>query len=266
MAELDTRVSAALSREARVVGRLRLAARGCASLSVGLAVVRHAEGDEGDGFMITGDDPSRAPRTAPRGEERRNAEWDPNADLDRRGSCDDDAAPEVYFFRAQHGSEHSVEQIHLDNLDLEACGFYGHFLRHGDLDGDGTTEVRVETRTGGWQEMSAGTDRSHRLFIFDLATLRVQLALELGYERAPECGFDYEDLSGAMSFRDLDGDEHRDVVVRQQLEGRDSQFSQADYQDWRTHAWRYDTSADSYVRAPELDAAVRGARSAGAAE
>ncbi|MEQ8452759.1 MAG: hypothetical protein RLO52_03435 [Sandaracinaceae bacterium] len=259
MAEIDTRVSAALSREARVVGRLRLAARGCASLSVGLVVVRHAEDDDGiDGFMITGDDPSRAPRTGPRGEERRNAPWAPNADLDRRGSCDSDAAPEVHFFRAQHGPDHSVEQIHLENLDVEACGFYGHDLRHGDLDGDGTTEVRVETRTGGWQEMSAGTDRSHRLFIFDLASFRAQLALELGYERAPECGLDYEDLSGVMSLRDLDGDEHRDVVVRQHLEGRDSHFSPAEYQDWRTNVWRYDASADGYVRAEELDSTVRG--------
>ncbi len=260
MVELDERITAALHREALVVGRVRLAARGCPVVSAGVAVVRNAADpvDDEDSplvpLTITGDDPDRAPVVGARGDERRDGPWP--GSTEKNANCNPTAAPELYLFRAVHGADGTVAALALAHLSGDACGVYGHDLQFGDLDGDGTTELRVESLTGS-EEENEGDSREQLLWLFDLATLRPELALNVGrhyaYGAAPGLT---ESTTGSISLRDVDGDGDRDVIFRHFTEAVDELNGHGTTREWTTEVHAYDPATDTYVRAQALDARV----------
>lgn len=260
LAELDEAVRASRSApNAVVVGRLRLAARGCPRISAGLALVPPAgDPDEEPAASWT---EAEAPTLGPRGDERRTAAWTDGAD-DGDTACG--APATLVFFRAVHAARGAIERLDVEVLDEDSCTLHGHQLQHGDLDGDGTTEVRVEARAGGVADMSAGADRRHRLWIFDLASVRSQVALTMGLEQAAEEeGYGHRSVRADLALRDLDGDGDRDIVLRVREEASERSFDDTDiegHRDWRSEAHEYDAPADVYRRAQALDARIPGAR------
>ncbi len=261
MVELDERITALLHREALVVGRVRLAARGCPVVSAGVVLVRDAAdraedgASEGPPLRITGDDADRGPVVGARGDERRDGPWP--GPTEKNADCTYGAPPSLYLFRAVHSPGGAVSALAVAYLWDDACGVYGHDLQFGDLDGDGTTELRVESLTGGAEEMTGGNSRAQLLWIFDLASFRPEFALNLGVDfvdgNAPGLG---SSTTGSVSLRDLDGDGARDVIVRRFIDAVNEWEGLGRTVQWTTEVHAYAPATDTYVRAQALDARV----------
>jgi hypothetical protein len=255
--ELDARMSAQLQHSARTAGRLRLAGRGCPRLSVGIAIV--ATGSEGAEALVPmsiGDSNDRVPLAGPRGEERRNRTWSETGSLETdESNCE--SAHQLIFFRALHGADGGVESVETTVLEPEVCTLFGHELTHGDIDHDGSTEIRLRTRTSGILDMSAGAERHEWLRIFDLSDMRLELEAKLGERVLAEVmGYGGEELHADFALRDLDGDGDRDVLI--QGRGISSERNPDDTDEERTHftlrqAYAYEPDTDEWRRAEELD-------------
>ena len=255
--DLDDRIAAAQpARRARVIGRARLAARGCPSLSVGLALIARADDDldDDDAFPIAG--ALATPVAGPRGDERRDGPWVAGAIEEGVTSCLEVAIPTLVMFRATHARDGSVEALAFHSLG-EVCTVLGHDLELGDVDDDGSTEIRVRTRTSGSMDMSAGRDRVETLRIVDVAGWRVQTELEVAiWEDAEVEGYGGRSREGDITLRDLDADGDRDLVFTHRDEDRmrsDDDSGEESYRSWAHEAFVYDASRDLYTRAATLD-------------
>ncbi len=259
--ELDQRITAWFSRSARVAGRVRLRARGCPRISAGVVMVGAAMDDDVNGLII-GDDPTQPPVAGERGDERRDRPFGDSGDLaDDQSDCAEETSH--YFFRAVHDASGAVREIELDKLG-GACTLFAHDLQHGDLDRDGTTEIRVETWTSTIMDISAGAERYAVLVIYDLAELRRELTLEVGRHQLAEVeGYGGSSVRSDVAFRDLDEDGDRDLVVRRRWQESMRTMDDLDeehYRGWSSEAYEYDAPSDEFRRASSLDARIPGAR------
>ncbi len=255
LVDLDARLADAQpDRRARVIGRVRLSARGCPPLSVGLALIARADDDVADDVAFPIDGALPEPVPGARGDERRDAPWDPNAIARGRSSCEDESMPTLVMFRATHARDGAVEAIAFHSLG-EPCTVLGHDLEFGDVDGDGSTEVRLRVRTSGLMDMSAGRDRSETLRIVDVATWQVQVELEVAtLEDAEVEGYGGRTRVGDVTLRDLDADGDRDLVFTHRDEDRmRSDDDEESFRSSAREAFSYDPTTDVYTRAPTLD-------------
>ncbi len=224
---------------------------------MGIALLRATTGSEDSAFPILGDDPSRAPIAGARGDERRNEPWVPGAIDDGTTECDPATPSTLVLFRAVHGRDGHLEAIALRNLG-EPCTLLGHDLSFGDLDRDGSTEVRLRTRTSGVPDMGAGRERAETLQIIDIASWQVQIELLAAQLEAEEVdGYGGRTREGDVTLRDLDGDGDRDLVFTHRDEVRMRNDDDTDEESFRSsahEAYTYDLRLDRYDRAETLDA------------
>lgn len=259
LSDLDARIAGAQpDRVARVVGRARLTARGCPRVSVGIALLVRATGEDDDAitFPIVGDDPADAPTAGPRGDERRDGPWLAGQIEAGVTDCDDQALPTLVLFRAVHASDGAVAGLAFRSLG-EPCTVLGHDLTFGDLDDDRSTEIRLRVRTGDVMDMSAGRARAETLRIVDVASWQVQVELEAAVLEAEEVdGYGGRTREGDVTLRDLDADGDRDLVFTHRDEVRMRNDDDSDEESFRSsehEAYTYDPRLDRYDRTEALD-------------
>lgn len=257
LVDLDARIASAQpDRRARVIGRVRLAARGCPSLSVGVALLARADDAADDELVFPIEGALDAPVAGQRGDERRVPPWTADGIASGTTTCEETQLPTLVMFRATHARDGSVEALAFLPLG-EICTYLGHDLSFGELDGDGSTEVRLRVRTSGVMDMSAGRDRSETLRIVDLAAWRTQLELEVATLEDTEVeGYGGRTREGDITLRDLDADGDRDIVFTHRDEDRMRSEDDSEEESFRSsahEAFAYDPTADTYTRAPHLD-------------
>jgi hypothetical protein len=259
---LDAALSSALSRPAWVLGRVRGRSRGCPDVSVGLAIMNARSSDRDPaqhGYESLEDVYASTERiVGERGDERRTMPWveDGSWDADDYRCGPYDNISDIVLFRAAH-VEGRIENLKTAVLMSDRCGWLRHSLVLGDIDHDGRSEVRVEARTLLSTNEASEQDASHDLWLVDVATFAVELEVQLqnASERFMGDGYGNDDTRAELTFRDMDGDGHRDALVRGRSQGLDPSFTNGEtdgieYRDFFTRVHRYDALADRFVEQP----------------
>jgi hypothetical protein len=253
LAAFDEALSRELGREAWAVGRVRGRARGCPDVSIGVAIVRDRVADPDDlvGDVYEDDEPIAGER----GDERRNEPWDPEAPYD---TDDDLCGPptdgaDVVLFRASHGAA-GIEHLRTMNLAHDVCRWLHHSVVLGDLDHDGRSEVRVELRSQQATDEASELHAGHRLWIVDVATFQEELAIDLAiYVEQFINGIGGEETTAELTLRDMNGDGHRDALVRGRSSGTiqnvdpEGDGEGTDFRDFFTRVFPYDPIADRFA-------------------